>query len=97
MLRRNTEDYWARASAKPHLHRIRIPALALNALNDPFVPAGSLPRSTDAGKWLTLWQPSHGGHVGFAGGRWPGHVRPMPEAVGAWLLQAAGIQEPRHG
>jgi len=94
---KNTEDYWARASAKPHLHRIRIPALALNALNDPFVPASSLPRPTDAGKWVTLWQPPHGGHVGFAGGRWPGHVRPMPEAVGAWLLQAAGIREPGHG
>jgi len=90
---RNTEDYWARASAKPHLHRIRIPALALNARNDPFVPASSLPRLAEVGKWVTLWQPQHGGHVGFAGGRWPGHVRPMPEAVGAWLLQAAGMKE----
>lgn len=94
---KNTEDYWARASAKPHLCRIRIPALALNARNDPFVPASSLPRSTDAGEWVTLWQPPHGGHVGFAGGHWPGDVRPMPEAVGTWLLQAAGIQGPRHG
>ncbi|MFX7894999.1 hypothetical protein ABTK48_19985, partial [Acinetobacter baumannii] len=39
---RNTEDYWARAAAKPHLHRIRIPALVLNARNDPFVPGHSL-------------------------------------------------------
>jgi predicted alpha/beta-fold hydrolase len=30
---RNADDYYARASAKPHLHRIRIPALVLNALN----------------------------------------------------------------
>ena len=36
---RDTDDYWLRASAKPHLHRIRIPALLLNARNDPFVPA----------------------------------------------------------
>ena len=86
---RNTEDYWARASAKPHLHRIRIPALALNARNDPFVPAESLPRPADVGPCVTLWQPAHGGHVGFAAGRWPGHVRPMPEAVGRWLLRAA--------
>jgi predicted alpha/beta-fold hydrolase len=41
---RDTADYWARASAKPHLARMRIPALALNARNDPFVPAASLPR-----------------------------------------------------
>ena len=32
---RDTQDYWARASAKPHLRRVRIPALLLNARNDP--------------------------------------------------------------
>ncbi len=94
---RNTEDYWTRASAQPHLHRIRIPALALNARNDPFVPAASLPRPAEVGRWVTLWQPAHGGHVGFAGGRWPGHVRPMPEAVGQWLLHAAQEGGPPHG
>ena len=94
---RDTEDYWARASAKPHLHRIRIPALALNALNDPFVPAASLPKAGEVGSSVTLWQPAHGGHVGFAGGAWPGHVRPMPEAVGRWLLEAAGAEVRPHG
>ncbi|MDO9570449.1 MAG: alpha/beta fold hydrolase [Hydrogenophaga sp.] len=87
---RNTDDYWARASAKPVLHRIRVPALALNALNDPFVPATSLPTAQDTGPCVTLWQPPRGGHVGFpsAAGRWgvPGHVRTMPEAVGRWLV-----------
>ncbi len=94
---RDTKDYWARASAKPHLHRIRIPALALNARNDPFVPAASLPRPDEVGPHVTLWQPAHGGHVGFAGGAWPGHVRPMPEAIGRWLLHAAGVKESAHG
>lgn len=94
---KNTDDYWARASAKPHLHRIRIPALALNARNDPFVPVSSLPRAGEVGKWVTLWQPAQGGHVGFPEGRWPAHVCTMPEAVGTWLLQAAGLQEPAHG
>jgi hypothetical protein len=83
---RDTDDYWSRASAKPRLREIRIPALAVNALNDPFVPAGSLPSARDAGSRVTLWQPAHGGHVGFAGGRWPGHVQAMPKAVLAWLL-----------
>lgn len=96
---KDTEDYWVRASAKPHLHRIRIPALALNAKNDPFVPAESLPRVEEVGPHVTLWQPEHGGHVGFAGGRWPGDLRPMPQAVGRWLLHAAGMKdrEPAHG
>ena len=82
---RNTEDYWHRASSKPLLSHIRVPALVVNALNDPFVPASSLPRAGEVGPCVTLWQPSHGGHVGFAQGPWPGHVRAMPDAVSAWL------------
>lgn len=86
---RNADDYYARASAKPHLHRIQIPALVLNALNDPFVPAASLPRQAAVSGKVTLWQPGEGGHVGFPDGHIPGHVRTMPNQVGGWLLQAA--------
>ncbi len=82
---RDTDDYWLRASAKPHLHRIRIPALVLNARNDPFVPAHCLPGPQEVGRFVTLWQPAHGGHVGFAQGRFPGHVQTLPEAVTGWL------------
>lgn len=87
---RDTPDYWARASARPHLARIRIPALVLNARNDPFVPIDSLPAATQVdltqvGRHVTLWQPAHGGHVGFPHGKPPGHVCTMPQAVSAWL------------
>ena len=85
---RDTDDYWARASAKPRLSRIRIPALVLNARNDPFVPAHSLPAPHEVGRHVTLWQPAHGGHVGFARGRFPGHVQSLPEAVTDWLRAA---------
>ena len=80
-----TDDYWSRGSAKPHLHHIRIPTLVLNARNDPFVPASSLPSARQVGRHVTLWQPPHGGHVGFPGGRWPGHVHTLPEAVMGWI------------
>ena len=80
-----TDDYWSRGSAKPHLHAIRIPALVLNARNDPFVPGSSLPSVHEVGRHVTLWQPPHGGHVGFPGGRWPGHVHTLPEAVMGWI------------
>jgi uncharacterized protein len=86
---RGADDYYERASAKPHLRRIRIPALALNALNDPFVPAASLPGPDAAGVHVTLWQPATGGHVGFPCGRWPAHVRAMPEQVTGWLMDHA--------
>jgi uncharacterized protein len=82
---RSTDDYWARASAKPHLARIRVPALVLNARNDPFVPAASLPGPQEVGRFVTLWQPRHGGHVGFPAGRFPSHVGAMPEAVLDWV------------
>ncbi len=82
---RDTDDYWLRGSAKPELHRVRIPALVLNARNDPFVPAYSLPRPHEVGSHVTLWQPAHGGHVGFAAGRWPGHLLTLPEQVMKWL------------
>nr|WP_295083025.1 alpha/beta fold hydrolase [uncultured Roseateles sp.] len=85
---RSTEDYWQRASAKPHLRDIRIPALVLNAANDPFVPAHSLPTAADAGPHVTLWQPAQGGHVGFPQGRPPGHLFAMPEQVCQWLAQS---------
>ena len=82
---RDADDYWERASAKPHLHRIAVPALALNALNDPFIPRSSLPLHTQVGKHVTLWQPATGGHVGFPTAPFPGHVRAMPEAVAGFL------------
>jgi hypothetical protein len=82
---KDTDDYWRRASAKPHLRQLRIPALALNALNDPFVPAASLPRPDDVSASVTLWQPAQGGHVGFPHGRFPGHVAGLPAAVADWL------------
>ncbi|UUZ65271.1 alpha/beta fold hydrolase [Polaromonas sp. P1-6] len=82
---KDADDYWARASAKPHLHKIAIPALVLNALNDPFIPVGSLPKAADVSSHVTLWQPDDGGHVGFPSSPFPGHVRVMPEAVTAFL------------
>lgn len=91
---KDTHDYWSRASAKPLMPNIQIPALALNARNDPFVPADSLPGASDVSSSVTLWQPAHGGHVGFAQGGLPGHVCGLPDAVGTWLMEAAGLSSP---
>ena len=82
---KDTDDYWKRASAKPHMGRIVVPALALNAINDPFIPAWSLPQPADVGDSVTLWQPAQGGHAGFPSGRFPANVRVMPQAVTAFL------------
>lgn len=83
----DADDYWRKASAKPLLRQVTVPLLLLNARNDPFVPAGSLPTKAEVSASVQLWQPEHGGHVGFSSGSWPGHVQAMPQAVGAWLGQ----------
>jgi predicted alpha/beta-fold hydrolase len=75
---RDTLDYWTRASAKPLLAAVRVPHLVLNARNDPFVPAESLPQLHQVSTDVLLEQPETGGHIGFASGAWPGHVRFLP-------------------
>jgi len=84
---KNTQDYWRRASAKPGLQSLQLPTLIIHAHNDPFVPAWSLPTQQEMGSNVTLWQPRHGGHVGFSAGRPPGHLHSLPNAVGQWLQQ----------
>lgn len=65
-------DYWRRASARPWLGGIRVPALVLNARNDPFVPAAALPDPQSLPPAVHFECPQAGGHVGFLGGPWPG-------------------------
>jgi predicted alpha/beta-fold hydrolase len=64
---RSTEDYWLRASGKPWLAAVKVPHLVLNARNDPFVPAASLPLAHEVSSSVYLEQPEDGGHIGFAG------------------------------
>ncbi|WP_408033605.1 YheT family hydrolase [Tepidimonas charontis] len=91
---RDVDDYWRRASAKPHMRTIRVPTLVLNARNDPFVPAASLPSAAEVGPHVQLWQPAAGGHVGFAAAASPwdlrGDVGALPQAAMDWLARAAG-------
>ncbi|MEP7183906.1 MAG: alpha/beta fold hydrolase, partial [Betaproteobacteria bacterium] len=76
-----TADYWARASSKPWLPAIAVPTLVLNARNDPFVPASSLPDAAAAGAAVTLEQPIGGGHAGFVAGPFPGRHEWLPRRL----------------
>lgn len=78
---KDTDDYWTRASAKPGLIDVKVPALVLNALNDPFLPASALPRKHEVSAMVTLDFPEHGGHVGFFEGGFPGSGTWMPRRV----------------
>ena len=78
---RDTDDYWTRASSKPGLARIRVPTLVLNARNDPFLPATSLPGRNAVSSAVTLEQPDEGGHAGFVSGPFPGNLDWMPQRL----------------
>lgn len=79
----NTQDYWKRASAIYKLANIKVPALLVNARNDPFIPRDSLPKPEQLGPSMDVYQPDTGGHVGFPAGK-KGSTS-LPEQVLAWL------------
>jgi len=65
---RDAEDYWARSSSRPFLPAIRVPALLVNAGNDPFLGPRCYPREeARESEWFHLEVPRDGGHVGFGG------------------------------
>lgn len=78
---KNTDDYWTRASSKPHLIDIRIPTLLINARNDPFLPEAALPAPADVSSSVTLEFSDDGGHVGFISGPFPGQHAWLPERI----------------
>ncbi|MFY9618619.1 MAG: alpha/beta fold hydrolase [Pyrinomonadaceae bacterium] len=77
----DARDYYAKASALPHLSRIRVPTLIVHAQDDPFIPYTPLekflnpqPQSESSSVVLTtenenvlLVGPARGGHVAFVG------------------------------
>jgi len=76
-----TPDYWRRASSKPWLAGVAVPTLVLNARNDPFVPAASLPGPGEVSADVLLDQPDEGGHVGFLSAPFPGHLEWLPRRL----------------
>ena len=85
----DTDDYWTRASAKPHLKGIRVPTLIVNARDDPFLPAAALPSKEDVSRHVTLEFPEHGGHVGFVSAPFPGNIEWLPRRLLAFFEAAS--------
>ncbi len=85
-----THDYWHRASSKPWLKAVAIRTLVLNARNDPFIPASSLPTRAEAGTAITLEQPDDGGHAGFPGERFPGRLDWLPQRLVTYFSEVCG-------
>ncbi len=62
----SAEDYWTKASCIRVLGNISVPALILNARNDPFLSPSCYPFAiAEKSKFIHLETPDEGGHVGF--------------------------------
>lgn len=75
---RDAADYWQRASARQFLRRITVPALLLNALDDPFLAPECFPfPEAEQSSCFFLEAPASGGHLGFL--EYAGGLRPWFE------------------
>ena len=62
----SAEDYWQRCSCRTQLHRIKVPTLLINALDDPFLSSRCYPtEQANHNPNFYLETPRYGGHVGF--------------------------------
>lgn len=62
----SVQEYWSTSSSLHYLKNIRIPTLAITALDDPFLSHSCIPHEiAKTHEHLYLETPSHGGHVGF--------------------------------
>ena len=63
---KDAKDYYEQASCGRYLENISIPALMINAFNDPFLAPECYPFNiAKKHKWFYLEVPKTGGHVGF--------------------------------
>lgn len=64
------ENYYRINSARPYLNDITKPTLAIQTVDDPFMPADVIPAKSELGSGLVLEVSNYGGHVGFVAGSW---------------------------
>lgn len=87
----DADDYYATCSSIDYLGRITTPTLALNAEDDPFLPAEVLPvAKRRASSWVDFRTTRNGGHVGFIAGNAPWKCAYWAEELAVrWLVERA--------
>lgn len=64
---KNATDFYKKSSCDQHLDDIRVPALVVNAANDPFLTPECYPKEIARDhRYFNLEIPGRGGHVGFS-------------------------------
>ncbi|MBV1908014.1 MAG: hydrolase [Kangiellaceae bacterium] len=67
----DAKDYYRKASSRQFVKDIKIPTLIIQSMDDPFMNETVLPDTNELPANVILEKNSHGGHVGFVGGKWP--------------------------
>ncbi len=82
------DEYYARSSSRAYLAGVHRPLLVIQAEDDPFVPASTLPLAAlAANPRITLELHREGGHVAFVDG-WPWRTRRYAELRAVEFLAA---------
>ncbi len=89
---RDADDYWSRASSKPHLAQIAVPTLVVHARDDPFLPEQTVPRPREVAPAVTLEVLATGGHAGFVSGPFPGHLLWLPRRLLGFFAGHAPVE-----
>ena len=86
----SAEDYYRRASSRYYLGDIRTPTLIIQAADDPFVFAHSLPDASELSACTEFELLAKGGHVGFVEGslKRPGYY--LERRIPQWLQAQYG-------
>jgi hypothetical protein len=87
----DASDYYTRSSSIHFIGRIDTPVLALNAVDDPFLPMEILPLAGRlASAAVDFRTTPFGGHVGFISGRAPWRCEYWAEELAVnWMLERA--------
>ena len=88
---RDADDYYFRAAAARVIDRVAVPALILNALDDPFIRLTAETRSKIvANPHITLVETKHGGHCAYLSAERGDDIHWAESTVIRYLLEHAG-------
>ena len=68
---RDVHDYYEKSSSRQYLKNIKTPTLIIQAIDDPFMTADTIPCQEELSDSIQLEISKYGGHVGFISGSLP--------------------------
>lgn len=85
----SAQDYYRRASSRYYLGQIETPTLIIQARDDPFIFAHSLPTAEELAPGTSFELHARGGHVGFVEGSMRRPRYYLERRIPQWLLEQA--------